>query len=293
MNLSICIKKSAIIACLIISCHFSNLNAQGAQAQLPREKNTTEDTNTSNIRPQKTDQTSEKIIENFLEVSGGESSYANLRSVKATGTVVEAGRSKTFELIETQKGQRRLTYSWKHLGRNYKTIHAFDGVHIWQKELLPKEKHPEQLEGLSAKHFAGQRWLIQPVVIPLKASFTFKYQGKSKVSGRPAYLIAGFGKNNERSWFYFDQETFLLTRWGGKTTLAGIEEYIDYRATEFAKVEGVLLPKKVDILAEDSPFGTITFETVTANLEVDSTIFYMPQNKIPTLRQVNRSNSMN
>lgn len=293
MNASDFIKTPAIIVCLIFKCHFLALNAQSVQPQVTPLEDTADNLDTSDLRPKQTDSASKKIIQNFLEVSGGKSAYANLNTIKATGTVTEAGRSKTFELIETQRGERRLIYSWKHLGQNYKTLYAFDGVHIWKQELLPKEKHPEPIEGLSAKHFARQRWLVQPFVIPLKASFTFKYQGKSKVNGRPAYLLRGFGKNNESSWFYFDQETFLLTRWGCKSTIAGIEEYIDYRATKFKKVNGVLLPKKIDILVKNSPFGSIKFETITANQKVDSKIFYMPQNKIPTLRQVIRPDGAN
>lgn len=286
MNASIFLKTSAVTAYFIISCCSSSLSASENQTSLPPYNKAIKNTDTFETRPEKTDQTSEKIIANFLEVSGGKSAYANIKTLTATGTIVEAHLSKTFELIETYRGERHITYSWKHLGRNYKTVYAFDGVHIWKKELLPKEKHPERIEGLAANHFARQNWILQPFVTPLRASLTFNYQGKSKVSGRKAYLISSFGKKNNRSWYYFDEETFLLTRWGGKSTLAGIEEYIDYRATEFAKVDGVLLPKKIDILAENAPFGSITFDEITMNLEVDPAIFYLPQNKIPTLRQV-------
>ena len=239
----------------------------------------------TNVRPSHSDQTSRKIIKNYLIASGGQTAHENLKNVTASGTIIEAGKSKSFELIETNNGQRRLTYSWKHLGRNYKMLYSFDGVHIWQQQLLPDKKHPEFYEGRPAWHFARQRWLIQPFVVPLKANFTFKYQGKSKFSARPAYLITGFGKNNARSWFYFDEETFLLTRWGGKSSIAGVEEYLDYRATEFTKINGVFLPKKIERLVGNDPFGKITFETITANQTIDPKIFYMPQNKIPTLRQ--------
>lgn len=98
-------------------------------------------------------------------------------------------------------------------------------------------------------------------------------------------MIVGFGKNNERSWFYFDTERFLLTRWGGKGTIGGIEEYMDYRASHFIPVNGVLLPKQIDLIAEDSLFGTITFDTITANETLDAKMFYMPPSIIPTLRQ--------
>lgn len=236
-------------------------------------------------RPQLTDITSKQLIRNCLAVSGGKQAYIDLENVTATGSIVEAGKLKSFLLIETQDGRRQLTYTWKHLGRKYKTLYSFDGVHTWQQELLPKEEYPEPFSGRDAIHFARQHWLIQPFVAPLIADYTFKYQGMSKVAGRPAYIITGYGKNDIRSWFYFDKEKHLLTRWGGKGTIAGIEEYMDYRATRFATVNGVLLPKQIELLAENSAFGTITFETFSANQTIDPNIFSMPPSTIPTLRQ--------
>ncbi len=242
----------------------------------------------TSFRPKQTDKASKQLIKNCLAVSGGKQAYIDLQNVTATGTIVEAGKHKSFLLIETQGGPRQLTYTWKHLGRTYKTLYSFDGVHTWQQELLPKEKYPKPLGGPDALHFARQRWLIQPFVVPLKADYVFKYQGEAKVAGRPAYVVAAFGKNSKRSWFYFDKEKSLLTRWGGKGAIAGIEEYMDYRASRFATVNGVLLPKQIDLLAENSPFGTITFETITANQEIDAKIFYRPPSTIPTLRQIVR-----
>ncbi len=239
-------------------------------------------------RPKLTDKASRQLIKNCLAVSGGKQAYIDLKNVTATGSIVEAGKVREFELIETQDGRRQLTYSWKFLGRSYKTRYSFDGVHSWQQELLPKEKHPEAYTGQDAIHFARQHWLIQPFVVPLKADFVFKYQGESKVAGRCSYVITGFGKNNDRSWFYFDKEKSMLTRWGGKGTVAGIEEYMDYRATTFATVNGVLLPKQIELLAENSPFGTITFKSIIANKDLDAKIFYKPANTIPTMRQIVR-----
>jgi len=238
------------------------------------------------FRPQLTDTTSKQLIKNYLAVSGGKHAYDSLENVIATGSIVEAGKLKSFRLIETQNGRRQITYTWKHLGRKYKSLYSFDGVQTWQQQLLPKEQHPEPFSGRDATHFARQHWLIQPFVVPRITDYVFKYQGMSKVAGRPAYIITGYGKHNIRSWFYFDKEKQLLTRWGGIGTIAGIEEYMDYRATRFATVSGVLMPKQIELLAENSPFGTITFETINANQPIDSEIFFMPTNTIPMLRQI-------
>lgn len=278
------LRKATSHTLLAIAFGLLILTPAGAQAQ----STTAEPEAAANVRPKLTDITSKRLIRNCLAVSGGTQAYIDLKNVTATGTIVEAGKLKNFLLIETQDGRRQLTYTWTHLGRKYKELFSFDGVHTWQQTLLPKEKYPEPISGRDAIHFAHQRWLIQPLVVPLKANYVFKYQGEAKVAGRPAYVITGFGKNKQRSWFYFDKEKSMLTRWGGKGTIAGIEEYMDYRATRFAVVNGVLLPKQIELLAENSPFGTITFDTITANETIDAKIFYMPPSTIPTLRQIVR-----
>lgn len=258
---------------------------------IPSEQEIQPDTNVSSEeqRPEQSDPTSEKLIDNYLTASGGTSAHVHLKNIIATGTIVEGRMSKKFELIETRNGERLLTYSWKHQAQNHKIRYASDGIRIWQQQLLPEELRPNFFEGPPARHFAAQRWLIQPFIAPLEADFVFKYQGKSKVSGRKAYIVTGFGRDDERSWFYFDEENFLLTRWGGKSSIAGVEEYIDYRATEFAKVAGVLLPKKIELLLKDSPYGTITFDDISVNQAVDPEIFAMPPNPAPILRQADKT----
>jgi hypothetical protein len=243
---------------------------------------------TVSSRPKQTDITSARLINNYLAVSGGKQAYANLKNVTATGTIIEGGKSKSFKLIETQDGRRHLTYKWKHLGRPYQTVYYTDGTRAWQQKLLPQKAKTQLLTGRDALHFIHQRWLIKPFALPLKADYVFKYQGMANVAGRPSYLISGYGKNNTRSWFYFDKEKYLLTRWGGKGTIAGIEENMDYRATRFSAANGVLIPQQIELIAENAQFGTITFDTITVNQTLDPKMFSVPSTSRPTLRQVVR-----
>jgi hypothetical protein len=267
--------------------------ALSAQAQ-PAAPNTasTDDEQAETIqRPNQSDKTSQTLINNSLAASGGKAAYTNLVNLTATGTRVEAGLVKSFELIETLDGKRQLTYHWKHLGRSYQIRQSFDGSQSWKQELLPKKKPPTPVTGRKAVHFARQRWLLQPFIEPLSADYVFQYQGSSKVSGRAAYIVKGYGKKNEPTWFYFDKERSLLTRWGGTGVLANTELYIDYQATEFASTNGVLLPKKIDQLAMDAKFATITFDSITANQAIDPKCFELPVIQSPVLRQKSASQS--
>lgn len=236
-------------------------------------------------RPEKTDAASRQLIRNYLTVTGGAEAHEKLQNVVARGTMTEAGRIKQFELIEMQDGRRHLSLSWRHLGRDYKEIFVFDGLEAWKQQILPERKDPEDYFGQEGIHFANQRWLLQPFVLPSVADYTFKYQGAAKVGGRPCHIIVGYGKKDVRSWFYFDKEKFLVLRWGGFGELAGVREYMDYRATKFRRAGGVLLPSEIDLLAENEAFGKIQFDAILPNQKIDLQVFSKPKSRVPVLRQ--------
>ncbi|MGJ8652953.1 MAG: hypothetical protein ACSHX8_06735 [Opitutaceae bacterium] len=236
-------------------------------------------------RPAATDTASSQLIKNFLAVTGGQQARINLRNVVATGTIKEGRKTKRFEMIETQDGKRMLTLTWRLLGREYKDVFAFDGVVAWKQIMLPKKQQVRDFGGLDGMHFINHRWFIQPMVLPLKAAYVFEYEGAEKVLGRPVHTIIGYGKQDERSWFCFDQETYLITRWGGIGKIANAKEHMDYQAIHFTKVDGVLLPKEITLLAEGKPYGNITVDTIEANVDIDSKIFYATPKVSPMLRQ--------
>jgi hypothetical protein len=240
---------------------------------------------TTEERPETTDQASRQLIENYLVVTGGKQAHTKLRNVVATGTIKEAKLTRRFELVETQDGKRKVTYFWRLLGREYEEVFAYDGSRTWTQKIAPTKTPAVAYSGQSAVHFKSHRWLIQPMIVPMKAVYEFEYEGDGRVSGRPAYIVVGYGKGNERGWFYFDKEKFLLTRWGGIGTIANMNEYMDYRATQFASINGVLMPKQIELLAEGSPFGSIVFDEIKANQEINGELFYAPLRAEPVLRQ--------
>lgn len=265
------------IGCLLLACFCAlSLNAQNPP---------TDQEAVVKIRPEKTDAASQQLIRNYLTVTGGADAHEKLQNVVARGSLTEAGKVKKFELIELKDGRRHLTLTWRHLGRDYKELFAFDGLTAWRQEVKPELKDAEDYSGQEGIHFSNQRWLLQPFVLPSVADYTFKYQGAARVGGRPCHVVVGYGKKNVRSWFYFDQEKFLILRWGGFGELAGVREYMDYRATKFKRAGGVLLPREIDLLAENAAFGKIVFDEILPNQQIDLARFDKPRSQTPVLRQ--------
>jgi hypothetical protein len=254
-----------------------------AQGQSPGNASATEVS--SDTRPQHSDATSLRLINNYLVATGGREAHRLIRNLVAEGTIKESTLERRFRLIETFDGKRHLTYEWIHLGRQHRVIYVHDGLKTWTQVLAPKKEDARAYGGLNGAHFAHQSWLLQPFTLPAIADYTFKYQGQSKIRGRSTYLIKAYGPKDRASWFYFDEEKFLLIRWGGKGMIAGVEEYLDYQAIQFKPFNGLILPSKIDLLAENSAYGHIRIERVEMNGNLDNLTFFMPESIRPTLRQ--------
>ena len=238
-------------------------------------------------RPARSDSPSLKLIQNYLTASGGERAHEAVHNISASGTHKEVNQLKYFTLIETHKGERHLTLRWTYRGREHEEITVFDGVDCWTQVIKPKKEDPKNLGGLQANHFKHQRCFIHPFTNPLSARYVFQYQDDARVGGRPAYLVVGFGPQDERSWFYFDKESFLVTQYGGVGQLGGKAGYLDYRATKFKSTDGIFYPSAITLLAKDQTYGEILVKELETNIELDSKLFYKPPSTIPVLRSRN------
>ncbi|MGB0409780.1 MAG: hypothetical protein ACPGIC_07270 [Opitutales bacterium] len=236
-------------------------------------------------RPQSSDAASQQLVKNYLKVTGGKDAHTRLRNIVASGEIRQGNTSKQFRLIETQDGKRQITYTWRLLGRDYEEVYAFDGLKAWSQALKPDFNEATPFTGPEATHFISHRWLLQPFVLPRSAHYVFKYQGAARVHGRPTHVSVGFGKKNERTWFYFDKEKSLLLRWGGYGPIAGKQEPMDYQAAQFRRVGSVLLPQELQLVAENQVFGRVIFESIEANQSLDGVDFMMPVTTVPRLRQ--------
>lgn len=112
------------------------------------------------LRPDQSDAASSQLVENYVKVSGGCPSHERLRNVVATGTIKESILDRRFELIETSGGQRRITYTWTHLGRAHEAVYAHDGVVSWRQQIAPKKEQPTTIGGVDGLVFPSQIELV-------------------------------------------------------------------------------------------------------------------------------------
>jgi len=259
--------------------------AARAQETDPENGDASEPKQSEIQRPEATDDPSRQLIDNYLTVTGGREAHAAIPAVEARGDLREGRRRRTFRLVETRSGQRRLTLTWREKGRDHKRIRATDGEMVWERQVAPEKKPARRLSGAEAQHFRHQFWLLNPFAGARAEGYVFDYRGKARALGRRAHMVVGYGPENVRTWFYFDREEFLLLRHGGLGRVAGGTQNLDYAAHRFTRVQGALFPKALKLLVDEDTFGEIAFESIEARPEPDSGRFAMPPSEVPVLRQ--------
>ncbi len=237
------------------------------------------------VRPAESDGPALRLISNYLAASGGRAAHVRLDAVTARGTIKEGKEIRKFEITETRDGKRFLKTTWRLLGREYEFHQVTDGVDAWSRQVLPKAERPGKIEGRDGERFINHRWFFHPFTGPLFDEHVFEFRGDSRVGGRPAYLVVGYGRGDVRTWFYFDKETFLVNRYGGIGRIAGAEEYFDLVALEFAPQGGVLLPKRLEFIVEHAAYGEAVFDEILVNPAVDPALFEKPEAIEVWLRQ--------
>jgi len=75
-------------------------------------------------------------------------------------------------------------------------------------------------------------------------------------------------------YLMFDKEKSLLIQWGGTGILGGRRIDISYLATAFKRVDGILFPSKVSVMAKGSVLGTYTIDTIEIEGYFDERILY-------------------
>lgn len=189
------------------------LASSQAYAQTEPQTSNEETAESKITRPESSDSTSEKLIANYLAASGGIEAHTALKNVFVRGDIIEGKELKHFELTETSDGKRRLRLYWTLRGVDYDHVYCFDGQELWQHRRLPldgKRNLTANYSGPDAVHFQHQRCFFHPFTDPLLQDYVFAYMGSDKTGKRDSYLVVGYGPKNERTWFYFDKENFLV-----------------------------------------------------------------------------------
>ena len=237
-------------------------------AAMMKERRSEEKSDEEEIKVPNRLNTPEEIISKYEQAIGGKDAFEKLTSLKLDGTV-DLGNNRTAQLSITQKAPYYYYFAIKLPFGEFER--GYNGTTGWMK-------NPRVVEELKAGDLEDMK-LSADFYAPinfLKNFSALKFSDVKLLNGDTVYVVDARYSDLRRFKFYFDAYSGLLLRQiqYDKTLLGELQTQTDY--SEYRSVNGVPLPYEMHV-ANYERDQDIKFTNITANQEVDNSIFNMPK----------------
>jgi zinc protease len=224
-------------------------------------------------RPSRADDplpTGEKVLDQYVEATGGKAAYEKIKNrvSKGTITIEGAGVSGKITIIEAEPNKTMASVDLGELG---KQSEATDGKVAWEISGITGERLIEGDEKESAildATFNGElNW---------KQKYTkVECTGVEDVDGKPAYKVVLTPKAGKPSTQYYDKASHLLVKQIGTKASPMGEITAEVYPSDYRKVDGILIPHKLKqkVLTQSI---VITMSEIKQNVDLPADTFNVP-----------------
>ena len=218
-------------------------------------------------------QTADEIIANYVENTGGEEAWDNLKSTKMIASVNQGGMEIPVTVYNTKDGKMAVVV---YLQGQEITQMAYDGNILWSTNFMtmkPEKSNEEQTKNmaLNKNDFPSPLVNVEENGYGIELMGTETKEGtetfKVKITQEPVMVN---GKEVPSiSYYYFDKENFVpivteSTQESGQMVTIGMSDY--------QEVEGLYFP-----FALNQGGQPIQIKEIILNPEIDDSLFAFPK----------------
>ncbi|MCK5147403.1 hypothetical protein KAR48_11640 [bacterium] len=190
--------------------------------------------------------TADEIIQKNMDACGGTEQWANIKSLKMTGTYTNFSDPESFTLIR----QRPDLYRFECRRINMLTVHAYDGNDAWWVNPLmgPDHASPRTIptQGNLDKVTLRERF-FEPVFWNYTARGNqVELIGKEDLDGEEVYNLKVTLKDKSVENWFISIETFLVVSMTGDTYDFGMKNRLETFFSDYREVGGIKLPYLIE-----------------------------------------------
>lgn len=219
-------------------------------------------------------QTVDEIIAKNLEAKGGLDKITAIKSGKATGKIINSGMEMpiTMWYVKPDKIKMEMTFSDK------KMIFAYDGKIAWQISPFSGSTDPQEMTGDTADNMKENiENLNDPLIDYEKKGHKVEFLGKDEMEGTEVLKLKLTLKSGKESTLYIDAETFIELKTVSMNKRSdGQEVTIENVLGDYKPVAGVMMAHSISIKMNGQDSGSITFDSMEPNIQLDENFFSMP-----------------
>ncbi|MEE9133899.1 MAG: outer membrane lipoprotein-sorting protein [Gemmatimonadota bacterium] len=218
----------------------------------------------------------DEVLDNYYEAVGGLDAWQSVQSMRATGKMAMGGMGveAPFTFVTKRPDKIRLEFTFQGMTG----VQAFDGETAWMVMPFMGSTDPEVMPDEMAKQFKDQADIDGPLMGWKESGHQVELIGKEETEGTEAYKIKVTKKDGDVEYYFLDAEYFIPIRVESSTEMQGRMVDIEIILSGYKEVDGLMVAHSVEQRTKGAPSGqVITIEQVELNVDVDDSMFTMPE----------------
>jgi outer membrane lipoprotein-sorting protein len=228
------------------------------------------------------DMTADKIVNGYIENTGGTEAWNNLTGVKLIGEMNQGGMKFPFEIVQLKDGHQYMKFNFQ--GKELKQG-VFDGENMWNTNFMSMKA-----EKADAESTANQKLEMNDFPFPLfhykENGYQLELLGKEEKGGSQAYKLKLTrepkfvdGKQVEDiSYYYFDEDALVPLVTESEVKEGPMKGKMgESKLSDYQEVEGLYFPFSMTQGLKDGPGATMVISKIVLNPTVDANEFLMPK----------------
>jgi outer membrane lipoprotein-sorting protein len=192
---------------------------------------------------------------------------AGISSIKISGKMSAMGMEMPMVMLMKNPNKIKVTYSFN----GQEMVSVYDGVKGYMINPMMGSKDPVELTKEQLDQVQDNN-PFKNVLLNYFKSGQLTLEGQENVNDKPAFkLKANAGSNPV--YMFVDKDSYMLVKTSTTVNQMGASMNIDSYMTDYADVEGVILPKKTTAMANGMEAGVITLDKIEVNIPIDDSVF--------------------
>ena len=223
--------------------------------------------------PAAAEATLDEIVATHIESKGGMDAIQGVKTMKMEGRLMMGpGMEAPLTIHAKRPASFRMDFEFQGM----KGTQAFDGETGWQVMPFMGSTEPEKLTGTELEDMIEQSDFDGALIGYKEKGHSLELLGTEEVEGTEAYKLKLTHKNGNETTMFLDTEYCLELKTVSKSEMQGQEIEVEVLYGDYKEVEGMMVAHSITQTMMGQPGPSITFETVTANSDIDDDVFAMP-----------------
>ena len=217
-------------------------------------------------------QSVDEILDAYYEATGMEKQLTH-NSMKASGKAVQMGMETPFSMVQKRPESFRLEVDIQ----GATMIQAYDGKTGWMTAPWTGSTDPIELSGVQLEGMKMQADFDGMLYNYAEKGYTVELMESEDMEGTEVYKLKFTNKNGNIFYQFIDTENYILLKTTAimKQGEAEIESETYY--SNYKDMDGIIVPFSVETRSNGQTQSQINIEKVEYDMDVDDSIFIMPE----------------